>query len=171
VNEKQFKELVIPISNKLLGLSYAILGNKDDAKDCLQDVFIRLWNNRKALINVHNIEAFAYTITRNACLDRIRSKKEMFDINKIMNEPIGIDLATDNENEDVRIGLINKVLVKLNDVQQKVFIMRDIERVEFPDIAKELNINEENVRVTLSRARKKIKELVENEIKFKALVK
>ena len=58
--------------------------------------------------------------------------------------------------------LITRLIPHLNEAQQKVFTMRDIECLEFNEIAFELGLSEENIRVILSRARKKLRELIEN---------
>lgn len=167
MNEHQFRERIIPLSKKLFSLCFKVLGNKEDAKDCMQDVFVKLWKNRSSLDEKRNLEAFTYSVARNACLDKIRLRKDQVDINFIHGV---VDSNTNNhELVELKLELISKVLYKLNETQQKVFVMREIERNPMATIASELKISEENVRVTLSRVRKKIKELVEKEFTYKLI--
>lgn len=53
-----------------------------DAEDIVQDVMVKLWDRRTQWDEFQNIEAFAVTITKNLCLDRLKSKrmKGHFDI-------------------------------------------------------------------------------------------
>ena len=72
---RDFKTDVLPISNKLLRFANQILQNEEEAKDVLQDVFLKLWQKREELVKVENLEAFAFRMTRNRCLDMIRSRR------------------------------------------------------------------------------------------------
>ena len=115
------------------------------------------------LTDVNNIEAFATTVVRNLCLDRLKKNKR-----KIINfeSVIKLQLVDENysANEDYemeqRMNMVRKALAKLPEIQQKVFIMRDIEEMEIEEMAQVLNIKPDNVRVILSRARQKIRELI-----------
>ncbi|MFP4556457.1 MAG: RNA polymerase sigma factor [Bacteroidales bacterium] len=171
MNEDQFKQLVVPLSNRLFALCRRILGSSDEAKDCLQDVLVKLWINRSNLTEIKSIEAYAITIARNKSLDRIKARKENVSID-------GFELKSDDSSVNIkefehnqRVQLIKNAISKLNNLQQKVFVMRDFEQMDFNDIATELSISEENARVTLSRARKSIRKLiVEKTMKKKAAV-
>ena len=113
--------------------------------------------------NVNNIEAFATTIIRNLCIDRLK---------KIKNVTLQIDnylkLNIDDENcskdivddIEIKVELVRRAIKKLPEIQQKVFLMRDFEEKEFEEISLELNLTPENSRVILSRARKRVRELI-----------
>jgi RNA polymerase sigma-70 factor (ECF subfamily) len=160
MNEQQFREQILPLSQRLFGLSLRITGNRDEAKDVLQDVFLKLWTTRETLHEIKNIAAFATTIIRNQSLDRLRLRKPTIDID-IAGHRIEQEIdPTDNDNAE-KLALISRTLKHLSEIQQKVFTMRDIECLEFEQIANETGMTEENVRVTLSRARKRIRELIE----------
>lgn len=163
MSEKEFDQQVMIFSNKFYGYSFRILGNKDDAKDVIQDLYCKLWSIRTSLKSVRNIEAYATTILRNLCIDRIRRNRKvsMNSSNTISLENIQED-SEDNLTSDweLKLNRVRVALSNLSDVQQKVFIMRDIEEMEFSEIADLLLVNHENVRVILSRARQKIRELL-----------
>jgi RNA polymerase sigma factor (sigma-70 family) len=167
VNEHQFRDRVIPLSKKLYSLCHKVLGNKEDAKDCMQDVFVKLWNIRNSLDDKRNLEAFSYSVARNACLDKIRLRKNQVDLNRLENYVDNSLLTNNHELVELRLKLISNALEKLNETQQKVFVMREIERFQLSAIASELEISEDNVRVTLSRVRKKLREMVEMDLTHK----
>ncbi len=152
-------------SGKFYRYSYKILGNKDDAHDTVQDLYVKLWTIRKNLNSISNIEAFATTIVRNLCIDRLKKiKSTVYDSDCLVKLSLVIESnnnEVDTEEVDVKIDLVRKVLKKLPEMQQKIFLMRDFEEKEYNTISNELGISEENLRVMLSRTRKKIRELIE----------
>ena len=79
MNEQQFKEQIIPMSRKLFGLCLRMMGDSDEAKDIVQDVFLKLWSTREVLNSIENISGYVATITRNRCLDKIRLRKPTID--------------------------------------------------------------------------------------------
>jgi len=171
MNENQFKEIVVPLSGKLFSICRRILGSSDEAKDCLQDVLVKLWINRKKLESIQSIEAYTTTITRNLCLDRLKTRKESVSIDGIELKSDDTSVVGREHDQNKRLQLIKSSISRLNNLQQKVFIMRDFEQMEFNVIASELGITEENARVTLSRARKHVRKLIEEKtLKKKAAV-
>src|SRR5688572_5190699 len=70
-----FENRVLPTKNKLFRFALRFLGNEEEAKDIVQEVFIRVWNGRQQMEQVHNWEAWCMRITKNLSLDRIRILK------------------------------------------------------------------------------------------------
>jgi len=68
--------------------------------------------------------------------------------------------ATGGDNEEEKLALVHFAMKELPLLQQQVLLMRDFQGLEFVAIAEELNLSQENVRMTLSRARKKVKEII-----------
>jgi RNA polymerase sigma-70 factor (ECF subfamily) len=161
MTEKEFNIHVVPLSRFIFLLCYRILGNRTNAKDAVQEVFIKLWNDRDKLKEIRSIEAYARTIARNHCLDKLRIQKQNVGVEEINK----FELLYDDEKECVsntveRVNLVKIAATKLSSVQQRVFTMRDIEGFDYDEIAHELGLSNENVRVILSRARKSIREMV-----------
>jgi RNA polymerase sigma-70 factor (ECF subfamily) len=63
--------------------------------------------------------------------------------------------------EKEQIDIIYRCIDKLSENQKMVFQLREIEGMSYKDIAKSLNMSEELVKISLYRARRKIKELLE----------
>ena len=156
---REFRNEVIPLSNKLLRFAFQILQDEEVAKDALQDVFLKLWQKRDELEKVENIEAFAMRMIRNRCLDMIRSRRntllEIANKGKFTTEDIS---ANDHlENADTVI-LIKHIISGLPELQRTIIHLRDIEQLEYEEIAKATDLNINAIRVNLSRARKKVRD-------------
>lgn len=156
---KEFKTLVLPLSNKLLNFAIKLLQDEDTARDVTQEVFLKLWQTRERLNKVENIEAFAMRMIRNKCFDMHRSKRSFSINDKMVEVKDEAEHYLDHDlelSEDAR--LIKKLIKQLPDLQQKVIQMRDLQQLEYDEIAEITGLKINAIRVNLSRARKKIKD-------------
>lgn len=156
---KDFKTNVLPVSKKLLRFATHFLHDEDEARDVVQDVFLKLWQRKETLEEIENIEAFAMRMTRNRCLDVIRA-----------NKTVPIDEDTDRRlkaktidvHSKVELGesamQIKKLIGQLPELQQNVMQMRDIEQLSYDEIAEATGLKRNAIRVNLSRARKKVRD-------------
>ena len=160
MNSDEFKKLVLPYGKKLFHFARLILKDEYAAQDAVQEVYIKLWNMRKELLKINNIEAFAIKITRNWCLDRLKKKNPLL----IDNYSTGFDQQKDAHEpykmleRDEKIRNLYAIMETLPEQQRMLIRLRDIDGYEFDEISEITNLNEVTIRVNLSRARKKIRE-------------
>jgi RNA polymerase sigma factor (sigma-70 family) len=162
MNLHEFQIKVYPLKNKLFRFAKRILDHTEEAEDIVQEVFIKLWNRREKLDEYRSIEALAMITTKNLCLDKIRSKRYPVDnmddhrrfLENMPDEP-------KNDHSDLIHG-IHQAIKLLPEQQQMIVHLRDIEGYEFKEIAEIVAMNENAIRVALSRARKRIRELLTN---------
>ena len=146
------------MKHKLFRLANRLLKNIPESEDVVQEVFIRLWNRREQLSQYKSLEAFSITITKNLCLDRLKSKRNKTDELTERNEQTErLNPATTMELND-SYRMINNLINRLPEQQRMIIQLRDIEGYEYAEIAEMLKTNENAVRVNLSRARKKIRD-------------
>lgn len=156
-----FINLVQPVKDKLFRLAKRLLTSVEEAEDATQEVMLKLWKQKDKLHEFQSVEAMAVTMTKNYCLDQLKSKRannmSLVHSNYSDNTP---SLERKLEGEDTW-QWVEKIISTLPEQQKMVFQLRDIEGYEFEKIAEMLNMSETNVRVTLSRVRKIIKENIE----------
>ena len=154
MNKEEFKRDVLPLSEKMYRLSYRLLNDIELSKDCVQESFVRLWENKNRLKQIENIQAFAYTIVRNISIDKLRQMKRVNESVKI------VPVQTSESNYEFIESklLIQKLIQKLPHQQKLIIELRDIEEFSYEEIADTLNLSVNNIRVNLSIARKRIKE-------------
>ena len=157
MNQKEFIELLLPCKDKLYRLAKRLLVSSDEAEDAVQEVYLKLWKGRDKINNYRSPEAFAITMTKNYCLDRLKSRQasNLKIVHSNYKNPDSIERKID-ANEGV--ALVFKIMDTLPEKQKIIMQLRDIEQFDFNEIAKMLNINETAIRVSLSRARKVVRE-------------
>jgi len=156
---REFKTDVLPISNKLLRFALQILQNEEEARDVLQDIILKLWQKREELGKVENLEAFAIRMIRNRCLDVIRSRRTVsLEVVKKHRLPDEESSDTDHLEITETAGLIKRIITGLPDIQRTIIHLRDIEQLEYEEIAEATEMNVNAIRVNLSRARKKVRD-------------
>jgi len=154
MNKEEFKKEVYPLSEKMYRLSFRLLNDTELAKDCVQESFVKLWENRSRLKKVVNIQAFIFTIIRNMSIDKLRQAKRINEFAK--NAPIQV---TESNYEFIESkDLIKKIIQSLPRQQRLIIELRDIEEFSYEEIADTLDLTVNNIRVNLSIARKKVKE-------------
>ena len=72
---EEFRKKVLPEGRRLYAFAFRYLNSREDAEDVVQDVMAKLWETRDTLDRYQNIPAWATTVTRNICIDRLRKQK------------------------------------------------------------------------------------------------
>ena len=75
MNESDFLKVVLPFKDKVFRLAKRLLVSKDEAEDATQELLLKLWKNKDKITSYRNTEAFAMTMTKNYCYDRLKSKQ------------------------------------------------------------------------------------------------
>ena len=75
MNQREFLDIVLPIKDSLYRLAKSYLISSDEAQDAVQEVFLKLWKNNESINTYTSPKAFAFTMTKNYCLDRLKSKQ------------------------------------------------------------------------------------------------
>ena len=156
----RFKVEVLPIRGKIYSYSIKMLENREEAEDAVQEVFLKLWEMRSKLSEYDSVEALAVTITKNLCLNKLsfRQRHGREDLQQIQN--IWKDETAEQEIENAdAVDVVKQIIETLPPLQKMIIKMRDIEDYELRMIAEITGCTEEAVRMNLSRARKKVKEV------------
>jgi len=165
MNNEKFHHIILSLKDNLYRLALSIVQDKAEAEDIVQDVFLKLWSKKDEWNTIDNAEAYCYRSTKNLALDRLSSRA----IRKTESiDPQQESYAfIDNETPHVKfiqkeeLAIIYRCIDELSQNQQLVFQLREIDGLSYGDIANVMGISEDLVKITLFRARKKMKELLE----------
>lgn len=157
MTHEQFTQIYLPFSGKMYALAYNLLRNRDEARDCVQDVYAELWIKRDTIEPDKPPLALVLTMVRNNCLDHLKSRStnaddEILETLLDHNTENQIDAASD-------LNAVIQLIDKLPHDQQLVLRLRTIDGLEIEQIQELTHFSRENIYTLLSRARKTLKEL------------
>ena len=159
MNAECFKQQFLPYHEKLYRIAFRLLGNREDAEDMLPEAYLKLWNKREGLASISNTEAYAVGVLKNVCFDFLRSNPDYAKEEQL--ETLG-DSAGDSLTKQVELkdeaSQVKRLISLLPEQQRKVIWLRDVNDCSFEEIERVTGLNAVNIRVALSRARKKIRE-------------
>ncbi|MBO9731101.1 MAG: RNA polymerase sigma factor [Chitinophaga sp.] len=162
----RFLTQVVPVRQKLYRFAFRLLGNEEDAQDITQDALMKVWGMQEKMAELQNMEAWCMRITRNLALDKIKSRKyrladELDRAGELPASPQQSPHAAAEQN-DVMV----KVHVAINGLPEKyrtILQLRDIDGHSYQEIADILDIDMNDVKVNLHRARKTVREKLQNQ--------
>lgn len=158
MKQSEFLNLVMPFKDKVFRLSKRLLVSTEEAEDATQELFLKLWRNKEKISSYKNVEAFAMTMTKNYCFDRLKSKQASnlsLVHSNYKEKGTSLDRKTDLNDS---VSIVHRLIAKLPEQQRLIIQLRDVEQYEYEEISKMLDIKPTAVRVALSRARKTIRE-------------
>lgn len=154
MKEDEFKNIFIPYHPKLYRIAFRFVQDSDVASDMVQEVYIKLWSQRNKLGSIKNPEAYSVTCLRNLCLDHLKKTKKEISFEQLSDKK-AIEEVQDWSDET---KIIQKILETLPEQQRTAFWLKHWEEYSNEEIEEQLGMSAINLRVSLSRARKIIKE-------------
>lgn len=156
---QEFKIKVFPVKDKLFRLAKMMLQNREEAEDTLQEVFLKLWMLRQGLPAYNSIEALAMKMTKNACLNKLKSQKvkKMVDVTYLEVDS-GYDTPYKSLERQDDMNTMYAIFEDLPHQQKLIMHLRNVEGYSFEEIEQITGLSINNIRVILSRARQQVKE-------------
>lgn len=158
MNQAEFVNVVMPFKDKLYRLAKRLLTSSEEAEDATQEILLKLWSKNTKMESYNNVEAFAMTMTKNFCLDRLKSKQA--GNLKLVHSNYSDDSTSLQNQVEAKdsVSWVERIMEELPEQQKMVLQLRDVEEYDFEEIGKLLEMNPTAVRVALSRARKTVRE-------------
>ena len=168
IRELQFKMLCHRHADEVFRYARSMLGSRAEAEDAVQEVLLRLWRN---LSEVPLLKARNWVLrtTRNYCLDQIRRRANQFTPLFVSNEILEQYSDELTKNPDAVVDCsdleksITRALLQLPEKLRSVFVLYEINGLRYHEIAQALDLPINTVKVYLSRARKKLQQLLTKE--------
>ncbi|WP_159517997.1 RNA polymerase sigma-70 factor [Sunxiuqinia indica] len=159
---RAFDELYGLYSQRLYGFAFSMLKNKEDAKEVVQETFLRLWNKKQELNTSHSLKAFLFSIAYNITVDLFRERTKDADFlsqlkNHLSQESNKTDeLLIFNELND----RLSNLIAELPEQRKKIYLMSREEGLGHKEIAEKMGIAvktvENQINLTLKHIRKNI---------------
>lgn len=168
--EEIFTEVEKRYGKRCLATAENILNNREDAKECVNDAYMKLWNlippNRPQILGTYLCKLVKYT-----AIDMLKSRLAykrgggafslvLDELSECIPDKINVERAAESRET---IEKINKFLRESPEESRRIFILRYWYCCEISDIAKRLGMRKNHVSVILSRTRSRLREYLEKE--------
>lgn len=158
--ERKLEDVFTRFEPELLGTLQHLLGNADDARDALQDGFVRCWKKRDALDEIANLRAWVFRVAYNVGLDLLKSgwrrRRKTVAVEEI--EPA----ARDGEPEEralerERLAALRDAIRRLEGKEKDVFLLRQNGALTYEQIAQATGLPLGTVKTAMRRALAKLR--------------
>jgi RNA polymerase sigma-70 factor (ECF subfamily) len=134
-DDEAYTQVVEQYGRKVYALCYRVMRNEEDAKDMVQEVFVRLYSKRSSFGGRSSLYTWIYRITLNMCFSQLKKRKAgtipLEDVEPVLaaKEEAGADRS-----RELR-ALLGNAMESLPPKQRAVFSMRFYDKMSFKDIA------------------------------------
>jgi RNA polymerase sigma factor (sigma-70 family) len=155
-----FEQIILRYQARVMTVAARLLGEKDDARDVAQEVFLRAFKYLHRLDLQKPLEPWLIRITVNACRDAARQRQRRRDTFVEIDEPEAIDESADpyaGVARDQERLILQKALDTLPEKERLAILLRDVEGLSTAEVASLLHSSETTVRSQVSRGRLRLK--------------
>ena len=156
MTESEFHKEYLSLSDTLYRIAFYMLESEAEAEDAVQELYLKLWDTRGALDGVRSPKAYAVTLLKNLCLDRIRRARRLC-FPEQLPETETPRLQDDEFDARERLDKVLEAVKSLPDRQREILLLRTVEGLSYEEIAERTGMNYLTLRVLLSRARTTLK--------------
>ena len=161
-----YVEIVMRYKDRLVNFLYRFTGNRETAEDISQETFLKLYKNKDKYSEIAKFSTWLYTIALNEARSNFRKEKKhsavsINDFYEDSHNDYQIRSDDYNPEEDANAETesfyIQKAINSLNEIHREIIVLRDIEELDYEEIAKTLDIPLGTVRSRINRARDSLK--------------
>lgn len=150
-----FETIIEAFQDVVYTKAYYIMGNRDDALDIMQSVFLKVLLSIRRFRGGSLLSTWIYRITVNTCLRELKKRKRV--------PPLEVDISltpTDRTIQSDDEDIAMKALAKLPEPYRIILVLREMEDLSFKKIANKLKITPNLAKVRAFRAKKRFKQLM-----------
>lgn len=148
MDESEFDAFYTASFARLTGQLHALIGNRDEAQECVQEAFVRAWQHRRALERTEHPEAWVRTTAYRLAVSRWRRVKLS---RRPADRAVGTQAWTDASDES-RVALV-AALRQLPEAQRQALVLHHLCDLPVQEVAREVGAPEGTVKARLSRGR------------------
>lgn len=153
MNTEELNREFIEVRDAAYRYAVSLLQERQEGEDAVQDLYEKLWR-RRLLLRKSTFRALVMVSIRNICLDKIRRRIPIVSqMERVPQEAVVEDISGGEVTKIIR-GIVGR----LPEREREIFHLREVEQMEYSDIASIVGVSESAARMAYSRARNKIKE-------------
>lgn len=153
-DEHVFEQLFRNWYARLAIYGYKFLGDRQEAENIVQMVFIKFWERRKEL-KINSLKSYLMVAVRNGCINELKRNRHHLSVEDQYN----IEMAGDEDdfNEEM-IRKVNKAIDEMPPQRQKIFKMGRFDGLKYKEIASQLGISHKTVEAQMGKALRTLRE-------------
>lgn len=159
MTERIFHRDYLSLAETLYRVAFYLLESESEAEDAVQELYLKLWDTRDRLDEVRSPKAYSIQLLKNLCLNRIRNARHLT-FPASLPEPETAPPQDDALDARRRLDQVLAGIKSLPDRQREILLLRTMEGLSYPEIARRTGMNPPTLRVLLARARKTLKNRV-----------
>ena len=148
MDEREFDDFYAASFQRITGQVYAMIGNRDEAQECVQEAFVRAWAHRRKLEKAEHPEAWVRTTAYRLAVSRwrrtVRSRRPA-------DRAVGPAFESAAPSE-AHVALV-AALKQLPEAQRQALVLHHIADLPVHDVAREVGVPEGTIKARLSRGR------------------
>lgn len=169
-----FTELVLRYQNRLLTVLEHLVGNREQAEDLAQEVFVRVFKARERYTPEAKFSTWLFTIANNIASNALRSRSRRREVgvpdgNGADSTPLSLDqlakaasgaMPTRALDKAEQAEMVRSAVAALSERQRMALLLAKFEGMSYQDIAQTMNLSVQAIKSLLSRARVNLKEIL-----------
>lgn len=152
-DEQAYAYLIDTYHHKLCLYANSLVKNVYSAEDIVQNVFIKVWEQRTRLKSDHAVKSFLYKLVYNEFIDLYRKNQSLFSLEKSYYDALN-SIVSDDDSESLQrmINVVNKEIQNLPPKCKEVFILSKKEGLTNIEIAEHLEVSIKTVEAQITKA-------------------
>lgn len=155
-DERACKQLYDSYAPKMMGLCLRYSGSRDVAQDILAEGFIKVFTNLKDLQKVQSLEAWICRVMVNTAINEVRMRRDFLTLDDPDAQAVPSALCYDTYDTEQ----LMKAIQKLSPKYRLIFNLHEVEGYSYEEISAKLGLESPNVRLILTRAKRKLQQLL-----------
>ena len=168
-DQRAFRRVVLSYQAFAFRLAFRLLADEDEAKDVVQECFIRIWYGISRFDPTKKFTTWMYRIVSNLCIDRLRSRRRYSGWfrrtaeHEERQEP-SMSISPDEQYSNAQLALLIRTLSdRLPPKEKLVFALRDLEDMAVDEVAAITGMSSDDIKANLFHARRAIRRTLERE--------
>lgn len=160
MDNETFKKRIIQLQPSLQKVAESILNDADEAADAVQDTLLKIWDHRRRMNRVSNLEGYCVTAVKRRCIDLLRERQPSVPIDE---EALMLADTLPDTNFEERYQQARALIDQLPERQREIILMKYEQEMPNAEIEKALQISSTNLYTILSRAYKTLREAMDRQ--------
>lgn len=156
-NVEAFDSLFGVYSSKLFGFACKYFRNDADAEELVQEVFVKVWENRQSIKSEYSFKSYLFTIALNQIRKHFNKKAASLRYLESLQDDVFTSEQASNDDYETALQKLNLIIEQMPERRREIFIKSKLEGRSSKEVASELNITAGTVDNQVSEALKFIR--------------